>query len=241
MALDSEARKRLNEMWHRYNLPSSPTCGALGECKQFLVEMDRIVSSDAKLSVDNDGPKWVPESDEDFAEYFAEKDACRAVHDYVLTPLTMYSAVLLIYSVFEHELIRVAEKIGGQGAMGKPSGSILKPAVECFLRDAKIDIKQLVLWDYIPRIESIRHCIVHCYGNPSYLNTNSKKRFDEAVKALSPMVVIRYEDKVEIDAQACRAFLFIIARWYRDLFEHLNWEIDEQRWDQLVVDLIPSA
>lgn len=89
------------------------TMSALHAVAEYWVETENIIEQAAVKEVEQNGPKWQPDSNDDdsIGEFLSEKDLARFTHDQVLIPMHRFSSVVILYTTVERELLRLVENL----------------------------------------------------------------------------------------------------------------------------------
>ncbi len=197
---------------------------------RYWIENERIIAEAANIEELNNKPNWPPKSDEEIIEFQHEAKIARHLHDEIMVPIFRYSTVVMLYSLFESELLRLkqnVEKSSGKSPVdskelkGGPTEQILR-FLEAFY---SINLKSINEFSKIRDIQKIRDCIVHCLGDVSisrdkdYLIKHSAVRSDLDIGVGYP---------IEISESYIRDGIELMWGFFIKTFKLCGWPVKDE-------------
>src|ERR1700728_4645876 len=114
-AMTDEAKQHWREIVADYDrtIKTYTTMSALHSLAQHWVENELIIERAATEEAENNRPDWTPDhnNEAEIAEFCAERDTARYVHDKIMIPMHRYSCVVMLYATVERELRRLIENL----------------------------------------------------------------------------------------------------------------------------------
>jgi hypothetical protein len=118
-AMTDEAKQKWHAIFTDWQLTikTYSTMGALHTLAQHWVENEVIIERAAVEEVEQNSPKWRPNSNDDYevGEFLSERDMARHMHDTVMIPMHRYSCVVMLCTTIERELRRLIDNLEKDG------------------------------------------------------------------------------------------------------------------------------
>lgn len=206
------------------------TMSALHTVAEYWVETENIIEQAAVKEVEQNGPKWQPDSNDDdsIGEFLSEKDLARYTHDQVLIPMHRFSSIVMLYTTVERELLRLVEnleKVRGEQKLklkdvraNSKVGQISK-FCEVFFNLRLVDCPQYAA---LTDLQKIRDCIVHCLGD---VNLSGDKDYLEELEGKRSGFYAHAQGQIYIYEKCIQQFLLEVWSLFTWVFQELSWEI----------------
>jgi hypothetical protein len=233
--MTDESKQKWQDLFAEMELTEKTytTMGALHTLAQHWVENEVIIEKDAVEEVRTNGPKWKPDYDDEasIAEFRAEQDIARYMHDETMLPMHRYSCIVMLFTTVERELIRLIENLekGKWKKMSEEKGMKKKSPMGKagqFVQDfCGVKLSDCPQYEALIDLQKIRDCIIHCQGEVSLsrdkkdlveLWLGGKKRRGFAA---------HWNNDIYIYPDCIKQFLIEVWAFFVWVFEKLNWKI----------------
>ncbi len=100
------------------------TLHALDSFRDCWQKNEELIENAAKAELELNGPKWIPQNEDESGEFYHEQQLARHMYDYIMAPLFRSASVVMLDAIVEGELRRLVENLEkslGKSAEGKES------------------------------------------------------------------------------------------------------------------------
>jgi hypothetical protein len=213
------------------------TMGSLHTLAGHWVENELIIEQAAEKEAETNGPNWTPDwNDPDsVGEWHSERSTARYMHDETMFPMHRYSCIVMLFTTFERELIRLIENLEAgkwKKICDEKAGrnvSPLKEAIKFVLDSRGVKIPDCPQYEALNDLQKIRDCIIHSKGEVSlsrdkehlvelWLGEKSKSKKRRGFAA-------HWNNDIYIYPECIKQFLMEVWAFFVWVFERLNWEI----------------
>lgn len=215
---------------HDRTIKTYDTMYALHTLAEYWIENENIIEQAAVVEAEKNTPNWTPDYNDEssVAEFCAERDTARYMHDDIMIPMHRYSCAVMLFTTAERELLRLVENLEKEHGQQKlkwkdirANGTLerISKFCEVFFNFRLADCSQYAA---LTDLQKIRDCIIHCFGDVSlssdkdFLVTLQKKRRDFFAYAPS---------QIYIGEECIKQFLKEIWEFFLSIFNVLGWEI----------------
>lgn len=163
----------------------------------------------------------------DAAEYFNELQQVDLTFETWLPRLTGYSAIVLLQSLVERQLLAVCQQLhrsqGLKLAVREVQGSPIDRAKTYLTKVANIDIANDLGWDELRNLQELRNIIVHRLGKPG-ASSDDQKNVNRLLEYYSGNLGLDkrpdgFEAELEVPRSLCNHFLEQVAEFFKRLFQ----------------------
>ena len=206
---------------------------ALNSFGDFWKENERLILSAANAEEARSGPKWKPQTREDYPEFDMELRAARHLHDEIVLPTFRYSCLVMLFTIVERELLRLVRNLESGRRTQSPKfeskkGSSLKPIAHFCKDQFSLRLQDYLEYGTLWDLQKIRDCIVHCHGEVSLSRDHE---YLIALKNRRPGFSAFEGTVIEIEHSCIEQFLKEVWRFFVWVFLQLKWDIDDS-WQQ---------
>ena len=207
------------------------TLSAVEAFQKYWTESERLIGDAAHIEELLEGPKWTPTTEDEMAEHAADVHSVRHLHDEIVTPTFRYFAVVALYTIVERELRRLVDNLEKEKKAAvsyKEFRGDLFQQIFTYLKVFRgFSPSGFASYNQIVLLERVRHCIVHCYGDPTliedekkklaFLSLNAPKKGLEIFNGLSNRIRPKF---IHSSHTATKAFFI-------ELFSKIGWKVDD--------------
>lgn len=242
--MTDEEKKKVLQKWqpiwadYQRTVKTYSTMSALHTLAKHWAENEVIIEQAAKEEADKNGPKWIPDSEDNdsVGEYLAERDLARDLHDKTMLPMHRYSCIVMLFATLERELIRLIDNLEAgkwKKIRAEKAGRNVNPlseAAKMFVQaSCGNKLSNFPKYEALMDLQKIRDCIIHCKGEVSlsrdkehlvelWLGEKSKSKKRRGFAA-------PWNNDIYIYPECIKQFLIEIWAFFVWVFEKLNWEI----------------
>ena len=145
------------------------TLYALDSFGAYWLENERLIKEAAEAEEKRSGPKWIPHTAEEYAEFDGSRRDSRHLQDEIVTPTFRYSCVVMLYAIVERELLRLVENLEKERGIQKLKhkdlrGSLLTQVAKFAEVFFNLRLPDCPQHNALCDLQKVRDCIVHCRG-----------------------------------------------------------------------------
>ena len=152
------------------------------------------------------------QEDWDYSQYDVGEQVLDADYRHSIPRYTTYSAIILLASFLETQLVRCAEKVGQEKntlfQVRDLKGGLLEAASFFLQRVSDLRIQDDPDWQYLKDMRALRNIIVHRHGRRGDL-AKHQEEFDRLLEVYKPELSVDpngLEDELIVSIQFCREY-----------------------------------
>ena len=215
------------------------TLSALNSFRDYWQENESLIHRRAKEEEVLTGPKWTPQTDEEYAEFHEERRVARHLQDEIMLPTFRHSCVVMLYAIVERELLRLVRNLekerGVKNSKFKSQrGALLKPVTVFCEKSFQLRLEICPDYNTFCDLQQIRDCIVHCRGEVDLFDPPKRRSDLISMKDRREGFFALQGTNLDIEAVCIDRFTRDTWRFFSWTFRELNWKIDdtwrEKKW-----------
>ena len=205
------------------------TLYALESFGDYWVENERLVLEAVEAAEVRHGPKWKPRTHEELGEFHMERNNARHLHDEIVLPAFRYSSLVMLFTIAERELLRLARNLESERVTPNPKfenkrGSLLKPVENHCKIHFDLRLQDCPEYNGLCDLQKVRDCIVHCHGEVR-LSRDAKYLVDMNQRRVGFSAHIG--TTIEIGSDCTKQFLNEAWRFFLWVFNQRKWPVDD--------------
>lgn len=204
------------------------TLFALHSFGAFWLENERLIQEASQAAEASYGPKWTPQTQDDFLEFQEEAQSARELYDEIMVPMFRYSSVVTLYSIVERELRRLAENLeeehGPQALKYKDlKGSLIEQITKFCEVFVRLRLPECPEYGALCDLQKVRDCIVHCHGE-----IEASRDADRLIRLQDsrPGFHAGKFSSIRIQPACVEQFVREAWRFFIWVFRQLKWKMD---------------